>query len=188
MKHVLSALGLAGLLLAGCQTETVKVADAPIDQQMHLQAKEALQSLGQNLATKYNLQLIGVECENPQCTSILFLRLNSSASLTLGEGRALIVPFMQEFLQNAQKDPVLVAYVKQTALAEQMPDTSVNMDVMGADIEFWQENMSHPLAPYLAKIIVAEGKIGYSYAHPHTEAVEPPFEETFSDAVNRIGQ
>jgi hypothetical protein len=36
--------------------------------------------------------------------------------------------------------------------------------------------------------MVTEGKIDYSYAHPHTEAVEPPFEETFDNAVTRLQQ
>lgn len=118
------------------------------------------------------------------------INLLSPHQWTVEEARPIVVNMIDDFFCLVYTNQFFPVYLReQHKISPKHFNKVLGIDCIAFKIGFWNENIDRYLPPYLAQVLVQEGKIIYYQANPKDQSLqELPFEESFEEAFSRVGK
>ncbi len=134
---------------------------------------------------KNNTQLIDVgDFTNPSKHLWFGVWLTCGDAEDLQRGRTRAIAFVKDFSSTLQQSKVANEYFQQSKRNHRSETVdSINPNLFGVKIAYWDKNVNRPQPPYLAEVTYCRGTFYYYQADPKTQALNLIFKESYEDAI-----
>ena len=113
------------------------------------------------------------------------LWFRSYSSVTLEEGRAYAVTFVNDLVSMLQNNDIATTHFEQTKRFYSPNNSVVDRSLVGLKIAYWDKNVNRPNAPYLAEVIFCKDSFRYYEADAKTQALTLILEESYDNAIKK---
>lgn len=146
---------LTALCLFGCNSQTnLSLEDAE---------KAFLRTYATQALNDFHLQYLGATSPPGDTIEAFGARYMTKELHTLDQARDLVKTSSERFIQEANKDPNLKKYFKESIF---------DLSQLDYYISFWDENTDRPPKPYVALATVKEGQITYYFKSDDSEFLD----------------
>ena len=121
----------------------------------------------------------------PEDRIMFGLWLRSYASESIEEGRVRAVAFLNDWVKMMQHNEKAKMYFEESKRYHRPVPASLDHQITGLKIAYWDKSVNRPKAPYLAEIVFCKGVFRYYEAEPDTQALRLVLEESYDEAMSR---